>query len=73
MGAFEMSRHDLGTLPPWKIAAALLLATVLIGLLGWRITNAALGPSRPDLPVHAGMYDLRAELQKGAAPKGGKP
>ncbi len=68
-----MTPRDLGALPPWKIAAALALATLLIGLIGWRITTAALGPTRPDLPVHAGMYDLRAELQKGTAPKAGKP
>ena len=73
MGADAMTKHDLGALPPWKIAAALLFATLLIGLIGWHFTVAALGPQRPDLPVHAGMYDLRAELQKGAAPKGGKP
>ena len=59
-----------GALPPWKIAAALLLATLAIAVIGWRITTAALGPPRPDLPVHAGMYDLRAELQKGQAVRG---
>ena len=68
-----MNPPNFGTLPPWKIAAALLLATLLIGFVGWRITNAALGPQRPDLPVHAGMYNLRAELQKSAAPKEGRP
>ena len=73
MGAAAMTPPNLGALPPWKIVAALMLATLLIGLIGWRIATAALGPTRPDLPVHAGMYDLRAELQKGAAPKVGKP
>ena len=73
MGADAMIPRDLGALPPWKIAVTLLLATLLIGLIGWRITTATLGPSRPDLPVHAGMYDLRAEVQKGATPKVGKP
>ena len=71
MGADEMTLPELGALPPWKIAAALLLATLLIGVIGWRVTLAVSGPPRPDLPVHAGMYDLRTELQKGAAPKKG--
>ena len=73
MGADAMMPQNLGALPPWKIAASIALATLLIALIGWRVTSAALGPSRPDLPVHAGMYDLRAEMQKGAAPKAGKP
>ena len=69
----QTTSHGAGALPPWKIAAALLLATLLIGVIGWRITLAVSGPPRPDLPVHAGMYDLWAELQKGAAPKVGRP
>lgn len=68
-----MTTETLGALPPWKIAAALVVATLLIGVIGWRITLAVSGPPRPDLPVHAGMYDLRAELQKGTAPKKGTP
>ena len=43
MGADAMTKHDLGALPPWKIAAALLFATLLIGLIGWHFTVAALG------------------------------
>ena len=69
-----MTTHSPG-LPLWKVAAILIPAALLIGLIGWRVTSAASGPQRPDLPVHAGMYDLRAELQKGGhtAPAGPAP
>lgn len=53
-----------------QIAAALAVAILLIGLIGWRV---AAGQSRPAIPVHAGMYDLRQEMQRTAgqaAPEG---
>lgn len=59
------------TLPPWVIAGVIGAALLLVALIGWHTFQAVSGPSRPDLPVHAGMYNLRQEIQKGAAAKPG--
>ena len=58
-----------------QIAAGLAGATLLIGLVGWRVTADIHAQSRPDIAVHPGMYDLRQEMQRAsgqAAPEGPK-
>jgi hypothetical protein len=42
---------------------------LLFALVGWHLFGASSASSRPDLPVHPGMYNLRQELQKGMAAK----
>lgn len=54
------------SLPTWALAAAAVVGIALV-VLGWRsISEHAGAPSvGRDIPVRPGMYDMRAEMQKG--------
>jgi hypothetical protein len=56
-------------LPRWIVASVLGAVLLLFALVGWHLFGASSASSRPDLPVHPGMYNLRQELQKGMAAK----
>ena len=54
-------------LKPATVAAVLGAALLLVVLIGWHVYSASSGPTRPDLPDHPGMNNLRQELQRGMA------
>ena len=56
-------------LPLWIIVSVIGAVLLLFALVGWHLWGGTSATSRPDLPVHPGMYNLRQELQKMPAAK----
>jgi hypothetical protein len=58
-------------LPSWALPVAVVICVFVLALIGWRVLagDGEVGPSKA---VHAGMYDIRSEIQKARAAQGEK-
>lgn len=62
-------------LPPWLLPVAIGVCVAAIAMIAWRVFGGS-GEVGPSKPVHAGMYDIQAEIRKHQAERehqGGTP
>ncbi len=51
-------------LPAWMLPAAIAGGIIVLLFVGWKALTGGTEPVGPPIAVHAGQYDLRAELAK---------
>ncbi len=52
------------TLPVWAAPVAISVCLVLVAFFTWRTLTGGTEAVGPSIGVHAGQYDLRAEMAK---------
>lgn len=57
-----------GSVPAWALPVAITICVVALALIVWRFSTGN-GEVGPTMKVHAGMYDIRQEIQKARATK----
>ena len=51
-------------LPAWALPTAVVIGALLLVLVGWKAVTGGIESAGPAIKVHAGQYDLRAEVAK---------
>ena len=56
-------------LPVWALPVTILACLIVVMLVGWRLLAGG-GEVGPRREVHAGMYDIRQEVQRARSAQG---